>query len=88
MYSHELLCNVRSSVMMRFRPSSSLASEIAIFFTASASQAVFATDDPGGGAWRRVAALERKYPDPMLFVDDDQRSFYDPGSVQRFLAVC
>ena len=40
-----------------------------MYFTAFGSRAVYATRDPLGGAWERVADLEA-YGDPALFLDD------------------
>jgi hypothetical protein len=50
-----------------------------LYFTAHKSKALFTTDDPKGGRWRKVADLD-SYADPALFVDDDGRVFLYHGS--------
>jgi len=49
-----------------------------MFFTASFSEALFATDDPFKGIWYPVAKLE-KYWDPFLFQDDDGKVYLSWG---------
>ena len=46
-----------------------------LWFTAYQSRAVFTTDDPIGGEWRKAASLNG-YGDPCLFLDDDGESVY------------
>jgi hypothetical protein len=43
-------------------------------FTAFNTPALFTTDEPLKGAWRKLADL-KGYPDPDIFVDDDGRVF-------------
>ncbi len=50
-----------------------------LYYTAHKSQAVFTTDDPKRGAWRKVADLA-SYPDPAFFLDDDGRLYLYFGS--------
>ena len=50
-----------------------------LYFTAHKSKALYTTDDPKRGAWRRVATLE-EYADPALFRDDDGRVYLYYGS--------
>ena len=50
-----------------------------LYYTAHKSQAVFTTDDPKRGAWRKVAELA-SYPDPAFFLDDDGRLYLYYGS--------
>ena len=50
-----------------------------LYYTAHKSQALFTTDDPAAGAWRKVADLGL-YSDPDLFLDDDGRLFLYHGS--------
>ena len=45
-----------------------------LYYTAHKSQAMFTTDDPGRGQWRKVADLA-SYPDPAFFLDDDGRLY-------------
>mmetsp|Transcript_45675 Transcript_45675/g.145821 ORF Transcript_45675/g.145821 Transcript_45675/m.145821 type:complete len:625 (+) Transcript_45675:74-1948(+) len=45
-----------------------------MYFTASFSEALYATEDPFQGVWTRVATLD-KYWDPFLFLDDDGRVY-------------
>ena len=46
-----------------------------LYFTAFNSGAIYATDDPGGGAWTRVANISADYGDPALFLDDDGKVY-------------
>lgn len=50
-----------------------------LYFTAHKSKALFTTDDPKVGEWRKVADLG-SYADPMLFQDDDGRVYLYNGS--------
>lgn len=50
-----------------------------MYYTAHKSQALFTTDDPKAGRWRKVADLG-SYADPMLFQDDDRRVYLYYGS--------
>jgi len=50
-----------------------------LYFTAHKSKALYTTDDPKGGAWRKVADLD-EYADPAFFVDDDGRVYLYFGS--------
>ena len=45
-----------------------------MIFTAFNTRAIFTTDDPLKGIWRKAAEL-KGYPDPDIFVDDDGRVF-------------
>lgn len=58
-----------------------------VYFTAFNSKALYSTDDPARGIWRRDADLE-PYGDPDLFVDDDGRFYlYSGCSSKTPLAV-
>jgi len=50
-----------------------------LYYTAHKSKAVFTTDDPRAGRWRKVAELG-SYADPALFADDDGRLYLYHGS--------
>jgi xylan 1,4-beta-xylosidase len=50
-----------------------------MYYTAHKSMALYATDDPIAGKWRKVADLA-SYADPDLFVDDDGRVYLYHGS--------
>ncbi|HKG94228.1 MAG TPA: family 43 glycosylhydrolase [Gemmatimonadaceae bacterium] len=50
-----------------------------LYYTAHKSKALFATDDPRGGRWTKVADLD-SYADPALFQDDDGRVYLYYGS--------
>jgi hypothetical protein len=50
-----------------------------VYYTAHKLGAMYASDDPARGVWRRVAALE-SYADPMLFRDDDGRVYLYHGA--------
>src|SRR5690349_6253807 len=41
-----------------------------LYYTAHKSKALWTTDDPAAGAWRKVADIG-EYADPDLFLDDD-----------------
>jgi hypothetical protein len=43
-------------------------------FTAFGTPGIFSTEDPAKGIWTKIADL-KGYPDPAIFVDDDQRVF-------------
>jgi len=45
-----------------------------MIFTAFNTPALFTTEDPEKGVWTKLADL-KGYPDPDIFVDDDQRVF-------------
>lgn len=45
-----------------------------LYYTAHKSSALFTTDDPKRGDWRKVADLA-SYPDPAFFLDDDERLY-------------
>ena len=45
-----------------------------MIFTAFGTPAIFTTDDPLKGVWRKTADL-KGYPDPAIFVDDDDRVY-------------
>lgn len=45
-----------------------------LYYTAHKSSALFTTDDPKRGEWRKVADLG-SYPDPAFFLDDDGRLY-------------
>src|SRR6476469_3523745 len=49
-----------------------------MYYTAHKSMAVYTTDDPIAGKWRRVADLA-SYADPAFFVDDDGRVYLYNG---------
>ena len=50
-----------------------------MYYTAHKSMALYTTDDPIGGRWRKVADLA-SYADPDLFLDDDGRLYLYSGS--------
>jgi hypothetical protein len=50
-----------------------------LYYTAHKLGALYTTDDPKAGAWRKVADLA-SYADPDLFLDDDGRLFLYHGS--------
>ncbi|CAN5817026.1 family 43 glycosylhydrolase [soil metagenome] len=50
-----------------------------MYYTAHKSKAIYATDDPGAGEWRKVADIE-SYADPAFFLDDDGRLYLYFGS--------
>jgi hypothetical protein len=50
-----------------------------MYYTAHKMKALYATDDPKGGQWEKVADLE-SYADPAFFVDDDGRVYLYHGS--------
>jgi xylan 1,4-beta-xylosidase len=50
-----------------------------MYYTAHKSMALFTTDDPIVGKWRKVADLA-SYADPDLFLDDDGRVYLYHGS--------
>jgi len=50
-----------------------------LYYTAHKSRALFTTDDPTAGRWRKVADLG-EYADPALFLDDDGRLYLYYGS--------
>ncbi len=50
-----------------------------MYYTAHKMKALYATDDPKGGRWEKVADLD-SYADPALFVDDDGRVYLYHGS--------
>ena len=50
-----------------------------LYYTAHKLRAMYATDDPLGGRWERVADMESS-ADPMLFRDDDGRVYLYHGS--------
>src|SRR3569833_236794 len=45
-----------------------------LIFTAFNTHGIFSTDDPVAGAWTKIADLAG-YPDPDIFVDDDNRVY-------------
>lgn len=49
-----------------------------LYFTAFDSKAVFTTDDPAKGEWRKVADF-KNYADPALFADDDGKVYMFDG---------
>ncbi|HYD52787.1 MAG TPA: family 43 glycosylhydrolase [Gemmatimonadaceae bacterium] len=50
-----------------------------LYYTAHKSRALFTTDDPVQGRWRKVAEMA-EYPDPAFFRDDDGRVYLYFGS--------
>ena len=57
-----------------------------MLFTAFNTHGIFSTDDPLAGAWTKIADLPG-YPDPDIFVDDDNRVYiysgcHDNGDIQ------
>lgn len=50
-----------------------------VYYTANDAKAVYTTDDPIAGKWRRVADLA-SYADPAFFLDDDGRLYLYHGS--------
>lgn len=50
-----------------------------MYYTAHKSRAVYATDDPKAGKWRKVGDLA-SYADPAFFLDDDGRLYLTYGS--------
>jgi xylan 1,4-beta-xylosidase len=50
-----------------------------MYYTAHKSMALYTTDDPAAGKWRKVADLA-SYADPDLFLDDDGRVYLYHGS--------
>lgn len=50
-----------------------------MYYTAHKSKAVWTTDDPKAGIWRKVADIP-SYADPDLFLDDDGRLYLYNGS--------
>jgi len=45
-----------------------------LIFTAFNTRGIFSTDDPAAGVWTKIANLPG-YPDPDIFVDDDNRVY-------------
>jgi hypothetical protein len=45
-----------------------------LLFTAFNTHGIFSTDDPLNGVWKKIADIQG-YPDPDIFVDDDNRVF-------------
>jgi len=45
-----------------------------MLFTAFNTHGIFSTDDPLKGSWKKIAELQG-YPDPDIFVDDDNRVY-------------
>lgn len=50
-----------------------------MYYTAHKSKALFASDDPKAGGWRKVAELA-SYADPAFFMDDDGRVYLYYGA--------
>ncbi|MDQ3388127.1 MAG: family 43 glycosylhydrolase [Gemmatimonadota bacterium] len=50
-----------------------------MYYTAHRSRALYVSDDPKGGSWRRVTGLAN-YPDPAFFTDDDGRVYLYYGA--------
>jgi len=50
-----------------------------MYYTAHESKALYTTDDPIAGKWRKVADLA-SYADPAFFLDDDSRVYLYHGS--------
>ena len=50
-----------------------------LYYTAHKSSALFTTDDPKRGEWRKAADLA-SYPDPAFFLDDDGRLYLYYGA--------
>ncbi len=50
-----------------------------MYYTAHKSMALYTTDDPIAGKWRKVATLA-SYADPAFFLDDDGRVYLYHGS--------
>jgi hypothetical protein len=50
-----------------------------MYYTAHRSEALYVTDDPKSGKWRKVADLEN-YPDPAFLLDDDGRLYLYYGA--------
>lgn len=56
-----------------------LALDGTMYYTAHRTKEMYASDDPKGGVWRKVADIA-EYADPMLFRDDDGRVYVYHGS--------
>jgi hypothetical protein len=50
-----------------------------MYYTAHKQKAIFTTDDPKAGRWRKVADIDA-YSDPAFFLDDDKRLYLYYGS--------
>ncbi|MDB4916277.1 MAG: coagulation factor 5/8 type domain protein [Gemmatimonadetes bacterium] len=50
-----------------------------MYYTAHKQKAVYTTDDPRGGKWRKIADIDA-YADPAFFLDDDKRLYLYFGS--------
>ncbi|HEY7236829.1 MAG TPA: family 43 glycosylhydrolase [Gemmatimonadaceae bacterium] len=50
-----------------------------MYYTAHKAQAIYTTDDPKAGRWRKVADLA-SYADPNLWLDDDGKLYLSYGS--------
>jgi hypothetical protein len=50
-----------------------------MYYTGSRAKAIFETDDPKKGTWRKVADIA-DYPDPAFFQDDDGRLYLYYGA--------
>jgi hypothetical protein len=50
-----------------------------LYYTAHKAKAIFTTDDPKAGKWRKVADIG-SYSDPAFFLDDDGRLYLYNGS--------
>ena len=58
-----------------------------LYYTAHKSMALYTTDDPTAGKWRKAADLA-SYADPAFFLDDDGRAYlYDGSSVNGGISV-
>jgi xylan 1,4-beta-xylosidase len=50
-----------------------------MYYTAHKAKAIFTTDDPKAGVWRKVADIDA-YSDPAFFLDDDGKLYLTFGS--------
>jgi xylan 1,4-beta-xylosidase len=50
-----------------------------MYYTAHKAKAIYTTDDPKAGRWRKIADIDA-YADPAFFVDDDERLYLYFGS--------
>ena len=46
-----------------------------LYFTAFNTKRIFSCTDPKAGEWQKAANLQRQYPDPDLFLDDDGKVY-------------
>jgi hypothetical protein len=57
-----------------------------LYWTAHKSKAIYTTDDPRTGAWRKVADIDA-YADPAFFLDDGRLDLYHGSSLGGGISV-